>query len=48
MFLKAIAAGRNPAAIHNDGGSKPVYARHYSTVFSPSYYGDVFSGGESC
>jgi hypothetical protein len=25
MFLKAIAAGRNPAAISNDGGLKHLF-----------------------
>ena len=48
MFLKAIAAGRNPAAINNDGGAKPYSDRHYSTVFGRFYYGEAFSGGESC
>jgi hypothetical protein len=48
MFLKAIAAGRNPAAINNDYGQKPAYARHYSMIILHFFLRDGFSGGESC
>ncbi len=48
MFLKAIAAGRNPAAINNGGKAKPCSGRHYSTVFLRVFLCEAFSGGESC
>jgi hypothetical protein len=48
MFFKAIAAGRNPAAINNDGGAKPCYCRHYSTVFLRVFLCEGFFWGESC
>jgi hypothetical protein len=48
MFFKAIAAGRNPAAIHNGGNTKPCSCRHYSTVFVRVFLCEGFLGGESC
>jgi hypothetical protein len=48
MFLKAIAAGRNPAAIKNGGNAKPCSGRHYSTDLLRVFLSEGFSWGESC
>jgi hypothetical protein len=47
-LLNAIAAGRNPAAISNDGGAVPCSGRHYSTVLFRNFLRDGFPGWELC
>lgn len=48
MSLKAIAAGRNPAAINNGNSVKPYSGRHYSTDLVRVFLSEGFSWGESC
>jgi hypothetical protein len=47
-LLNAIAAGRNPAAISNDGGAVPCSGRHYSTILLRTFLRDGFPGWELC
>ncbi len=48
MDLKAIAAGRNPAAIGSDFGGKPFSDGDYSTVFSQFFFYEGFLQGGLC